>query len=384
MPTQDSTTARPTLTSTVQNRSFGLDFLRAVAIGMVVSCHCGILFGVILGRQYPMRLAISGFFGVELFFVLSGFLIGRILLDILDRGASLRAWRIFLVRRWMRTLPLYYTVVVLLVIVWPPQPALPRHEFAAGLVWFATLTQNLAWPMMLNWFTVSWSLGVEEWFYVLFPTALFVAAAACGRRAALAVTIGLFLVLPLALRWHVTTVANWNEVTSKVVFCRLDAIGFGVAAAWAMRRLRPARLRDLGLLIAGVTLVALQWGEWTHVIFMSDRARGALMFNVVSVGFVLCLPFAVGWEGRGLSILRPGIVWLSRLAYPLYLTHLSLLEMIAVYGYEWRVPAWILIAVSLPAIFVLAWALNWFVEQPIMALRPPQPAGRATARMAMR
>ncbi len=339
---------------------------------MVVSCHCGIVFAAMTGRHYPIILAISGFFGVELFFVLSGFLIGRILLDILDDGISVRAWRIFLVRRWMRTLPLYYVVLVLLALFWPPQPALPGHEFAAGLVWFGTLTQNLAWPMALNWFTVSWSLGVEEWFYVLFPTLLFLAVGVLGRRAALAVTIGMFVILPMALRWHVTTPANWGEVTSKVVFCRLDAIGFGVAAAWAMRRMRPMLLRDLGLLVAGVVLVALQWSEWTQHVFPSGRARGALMFNVVSVGFVLCLPFAVGWTGRGLGIVRPAIAWLSRLAYPLYLTHVSILEMLAVRGFDLRVPVPVLIGVALPAIFGVAIVLNRLVEAPVMEMRPRQ------------
>ena len=82
-----------------------------------------------------------GGLGVELFFVLGGFLIGGLLLDVAERSPTLRGCFTFLVRRWMRTLPLYILwIAVLMVLMRPPS----RGEYAFS---FLTFTQNLFWPM---------------------------------------------------------------------------------------------------------------------------------------------------------------------------------------------------------------------------------------------
>jgi peptidoglycan/LPS O-acetylase OafA/YrhL len=72
-------------------RRIGLDLVRAAAILFVLASHCGDIFANWLGGRAPEWLSVSGFFGVELFFVLSGFLIGRLLLGIIAEPPSLRA-----------------------------------------------------------------------------------------------------------------------------------------------------------------------------------------------------------------------------------------------------------------------------------------------------
>jgi peptidoglycan/LPS O-acetylase OafA/YrhL len=149
-------------------RSAGLDLVRAIAILLVLLGHCGAFFAWWYGIAFPWQLAVGGFYGVELFFVLSGLLIGRLLIDILDRGPTPRAWLVFMTRRWMRTLPLYFLWLFVLAAFWPPHGP-EGSTLWRVLPWFVTMTQNLAWGRVDSWFGVSWSLAVEEWFYLLFP-----------------------------------------------------------------------------------------------------------------------------------------------------------------------------------------------------------------------
>ena len=117
-----------------QRRFFGLDLIRAIAISSVVYVHsAGIL--VLTGHDFlPSWLD-----GVELFFVLSGFLIGGLLIDISDRQPSLRAWLIFMIRRWMRTLPAYFVVGGISLMT----SSQVHHKLYHAVV-YGTLTQNLA------------------------------------------------------------------------------------------------------------------------------------------------------------------------------------------------------------------------------------------------
>ena len=184
----------------IRGRLIGLDLLRALAICGVLITHTG-LYGLHFGADW--WLASAGGYGVELFFVLSGFLIGRLLLEIIERDPSFRAWGIFMIRRWMRTLPLYVLwIVVLLTIDPPPNP------FLTSLKYFF-LVQNFAWPMS-DWFAVSWSLTVEEWFYLLFGAVL-IALAARVRSLGLIATCTIFLILPLLLRLNISVAdADWE------------------------------------------------------------------------------------------------------------------------------------------------------------------------------
>src|SRR5262249_33564147 len=94
------------------DRNFGLDILRATAITLVLIAHFSASFAALV--DYTPVAQIAGFVSVELFFVLSGFLIGKILLRTVLRSANFATVRRFWVRRWLRTLPAYYAVITLL------------------------------------------------------------------------------------------------------------------------------------------------------------------------------------------------------------------------------------------------------------------------------
>ena len=358
-------------------RSVGLDVVRSLAILFVLMSHYGMVFAGWYGTTLPIQFAVGGFFGVELFFVLSGFLIGRLLIDILDSGVSRRAWLVFMTRRWMRTLPLYFVCVVLLALLWPPEFWVPGHAALwRALPWFLTLTQNLAWPMVGGWFGVSWSLTVEEWFYLTFSGLLFTAAFWAGRRFAFWGVVLLFLVAPPWLRWSLPDSVNWDEVTSKVVLYRLDAIAFGVVAAWTcIRKVALVRYERV-LLGIGLIIIFLLWSGWLMgLLHMHGHVRATFIFDAASVGFALCMPAAAArWRApRWLAAVAAA---LSGRSYALYLIHLSLVEILSFY----RLPARLGDTGAAFATVAIAYGLAdlsfRFFESPILRLRPSQHVGR--------
>jgi peptidoglycan/LPS O-acetylase OafA/YrhL len=149
------------------NRIFGLDLLRAIAILAVIFGH---------GQQFLPSPFKSVFYylapdGVTIFFVLSGFLIGNILLkmlqhDPLQKRLLFQFWK----RRWMRTLPNYYLALIILCIV----HLLFDPSFTMQSAWkHFIFSQNLLTNQDSSFFQESWSLSIEEWFYLLIPALLF-------------------------------------------------------------------------------------------------------------------------------------------------------------------------------------------------------------------
>ena len=102
------------------SRNLGLDILRSVAIGLVLMAHSLTFFFRWTRLDLDASYYVLGFLGVELFFVLSGFLIGRILIEDVLPERSWRSLGRFYIRRWLRTLPPYYLVLFLLPVDRPP------------------------------------------------------------------------------------------------------------------------------------------------------------------------------------------------------------------------------------------------------------------------
>lgn len=351
-------------------RNLGLDVVRALAILLVLIAHYATVIGRWTGIEPPELVLDAGGMGVELFFALSGLLIGRLLIDVAGSEPSARQLLIFLVRRWMRTLPLYYGWLLALCLVIPP-----RSDFLAHLVQYSTLSQNLAWPMPADsWFGVSWSLTIEEWFYLLFGALSVGAAALIRSRNAVWIAIAAFLVVPPLLRWSLSEPADLDASVGHVVLYRLDAIVWGVVIAELTARKRLPAAGALAMLAAGLALLVALWGGFLD---LSPGATRTFWFDLTSIAFALCLP--------GAQLLRSAWRWfaavaraLSRQSYALYLTHLSILGALDL-GYRTRhwfgLPPALTLAVALP--FALSWASYRYFERPILARRPPQRA-RAT------
>jgi peptidoglycan/LPS O-acetylase OafA/YrhL len=303
----------------------GLDLLRTAAIAIVVFEHGALFFNICYGTSLIWTK--MGAFGVTLFFALSGFLIGGILLDL---GASLGDGRIafrFWIRRALRTFPNYYLFILANIGFWSvfqrargyPNPVglIPRHLF---------FLQNF--PAAKTWFfPESWSLAVEEWFYLLFPLGLFI-----GLRVFRVPFVRLYwaltavmIALPVCLRAFVLPQDEWAHGIYRVVLFRPDSIALGLGAV-ALSRSRPEawfRFRVpaaiAGLALLGGTLAYMAWGDPEH----SACARVFLLL-VMSLGCVLLLPWGSTCTDLGGPAVNAPVRALARWSYSMYLLNLML------------------------------------------------------------
>src|ERR1700730_1065700 len=134
-------------------RNFGLDIVRSVAILMVLASHSIFFLMPFFLKQLVEVYGILGSYGVEIFFVLSGFLIGQLIIKEVLKPPSWRGLSHFYVRRWFRTLPPYFLVLALRTLMGNP------------IHWrYLVFLQNFD-PKVMASFRVSWSLSIEEWFY---------------------------------------------------------------------------------------------------------------------------------------------------------------------------------------------------------------------------
>ncbi|MBI5029627.1 MAG: acyltransferase [Chloroflexi bacterium] len=219
-----------------------LDGIRGIAILLVVIFHYfakSIDPHANLLTEYAAKLADLTWSGVDLFFVLSGFLIGGILLD--HRKAP-NYFQSFYARRIARIFPLYFAYLVAFLIVgtimlvfWASPPMIALFGSPFSPLAYITYTQNIQMAMENRWgpawLSVTWSLAVEEQFYLLLPFIIRLVKPRWIPR--LLVTLILLSPVWRIVQWLASNVIFANYV---LLFARMDALFFGVLCAYLMRR----------------------------------------------------------------------------------------------------------------------------------------------------
>jgi peptidoglycan/LPS O-acetylase OafA/YrhL len=284
-----------------------LDGLRGLAVLLVVVSH---LFA---RPNHGIELFDVGWLGVEIFFVLSGFLIGSIILKEHDEpGFVLR----FYARRAARILPAYWMMLLFSFLIVTP---LVHDEKAYPPVIYLTFAQNIVTAFKTHrdvfWTQPLWTLGIEEQFYLVTPLVLMLTP----RRWALAALIAIWA---------------GSGVFRLVAFCagvdpsdtlfllpaRADLLGAGVIAAWVYRRGVPARALSALRIAPSACFVA------GAALFVFGRAVFAdfheTFFSIGLAAFVLALVSGAP-EARGL-LEAPAMTYLGRISYSLYLIHVPI------------------------------------------------------------
>lgn len=299
-------------------RNDWLDLCRALAIMLVLLSHGRVFLRSALPWTEYFRF--GGFFGVELFFVLSGFLIGGILIRLARQGGT--HWlRGFYARRWFRTLPNYYLFVMInvMLVIWGVRPG----ELDA--LWkYLVFVQNLFGPHPL-FFPEAWSLAVEEVFYLMFPVLFLLLGRVTGwphGRSILFVAIAVVVLSLLARILAASSIDSWDEGIRKVVFLRFDALMVGVLLAWVYEQ-RGHWLRIPGLawgmvliFVASVVYfsvtpdAALNESFFAKTIYLSLVPLGCA--GLLLIGVERALPDRVSGLGR----------FIARISYSAYLVNI--------------------------------------------------------------
>jgi peptidoglycan/LPS O-acetylase OafA/YrhL len=296
-----------------------LDTLRGIAIAGVVVLH-GFYsrYSSLSGVSRPVRVFLEvtqwGWLGVNLFFVLSGFLITGILID--SRGRP-HYYRRFYVRRALRILPAYYALLILLAVL--------RQSSAAYLglsfVYLANVTTLFG---VAEGYGPLWSLAVEEHFYLLWPMVV----RWLNRRNLALFAVGICLIEPIvraaAFRYgHVVGLATFTWFVA-------DGLASGGLLAILLRTsLTRQQVGRIALALFGIGLAAAVAGAPFGILTRNRMLGAAFQHTVIDVLFCALLLFFLlaGTAAWGKLVNNAGLRFLGRISYGLYLVHLLIFRL---------------------------------------------------------
>lgn len=309
--------------TTPTDRVFGLDVFRAVAILMVVLVHGGWLLENTRMNNFPFFKLIDG---VDLFFVLSGFLIGGILLKEINKSETfgMKETFHFWKRRWFRTLPAYFLILILNYLFVKNEIIIEKIEQFNWKFFF--FLQNFNAPFY-DFFWESWSLSVEEWFYLFTPVLLLVLLTFLKPKISFLIVTLTMIVFPIVWRYLSIDPALdgfWFDVgIRKVVLMRLDSIAYGLLGAWLLyyhadlwKKIKwPAFFIGAAIIVFVVNYPKDSSLFYKYVIY----------FSLLPFGILLLLPvFSAIKTASG--IIARFVVHISKISYSMYLINLALVS----------------------------------------------------------
>jgi peptidoglycan/LPS O-acetylase OafA/YrhL len=300
----------------------GLDGLRGIAIIMVLLHNLTMTSAVSappLGRLFEW-----GWIGVQLFFVMSGYLITR---NLFATPLTPRVLAAFMARRWLRIVPVCYALLVVYFWIVP-------YVFDAPSILAARGTQIWYWLFLSNWaepFGIAapglghlWSLGVEIQFYFLWPVVVLLAGPRRFGRACLSIIV-IGLVASIALR---ADGASYQAVY-KFTITRMSALAMGALVAVVAERPAVAARIPLRGLAWGTALALAAIVVWRGGFDYKDAIVETIGLKLAGFLFALWLLPIVGIAGdaRGLAARLPTAPWLGaigRVSYAMYVVHYPL------------------------------------------------------------
>jgi peptidoglycan/LPS O-acetylase OafA/YrhL len=261
----------------------------------------------------------TGWIGVQLFFALSGFLITAGLLD--DQGAP-HYFRNFYAKRALRIVPLYYAVLLLLLVVLPRIVTLHAP--------FSSHPQTSLWLFITNWthsapygFGHFWSLAVEEQFYLVWPLVVCWLPPRRLLTACVWIALGAFVVRSAMVAYGAD-----SETVYENTICRMDALALGGAGACVLRVpfLRDQVSRRLGV-IGVVTLILFAAGiPLTHAYATRGPSGETLGYTLLSVCSAIFVTSVALSQGRARAGVVPLLAWgplrsCGKFSYAMYIFH---------------------------------------------------------------
>jgi peptidoglycan/LPS O-acetylase OafA/YrhL len=293
--------------------------MRAIAICLVLWSHS---LAFLPASSFDPFLHYKPVDGVDVFFVLSGFLIGRLMLHEWKQYSfwNFRHLCRFVARRWLRTIPAYWTVLGLLAAV----GAIWKDFNPVQVDWidYVLFTQNLCKPL-LHFFWESWSLAVEEWFYVCWPLAVWIFSRCIPYRQAYLLGASLMLLVALVSRHLAYDPALddfWMDVKiRKMVLLRWDGIAVGLIGAAIMHHQTFVQKRWLLFFIGCAVIVLLSLFDLSNQSYFKQ----VIYFLIIACAIVLCIPAALHLrmsENKITAVVR----YIAKISYSLYLVNLCL------------------------------------------------------------
>ncbi len=364
-----------------------LDGVRGLAVLLVLCYDCLKLHNDgFIPTLIARKFAASGWIGVDLFFVLSGFLITGILLDTAGRKGY---WKSFILRRSVRIFPLYYGTLIVVFAIAPLVCLALGYESATGALAAVKETQFWYWGYLQNWLFAwqgawpdgrvlnhFWSLAVEEQFYLIWPFVVI----ACSRKRLAWVCFGLCLTA-LTLRYTLLINGVPGVTTYVMTITRMDSLCAGALLAIAFRSPGWAsrRAKYLPILCAAGFVMLLGVDVFYPILKSQSFAAYSIGHSLVAIVFATLIGTLVLLTDRHfLSRLFcfAGLTTLGKYSYAIYVFHRFVYR--AVKSYDWNflpqsAQSWAIFSTTLVLSYLVA-RISWLLwESPFLALKVYMP-----------
>jgi len=302
-----------------------LDGVRGLAIPLVLVCHLSEHFQFsALPLQWMKAVAFAGWTGVDLFFVLSGFLITGILWD--AKGGR-GYFRNFYARRTIRIFPLYFAALAILFIAIPALS--PEYAISSRHYWAWFCTYSVDFLIALKGFQFPghfWTLSVEEHFYLVWPLLVY----KLSRRALMATSVSL-MVAALVVRVAMVLANAPSTAIYVLTPCRMDGLALGAFIALALRGpdglqtlVRLARLVLPASALLWVTLLVLQ-GQWSQY----GPVPQTVGYLVAEMFYGSLLVFTLASSRVAAAASIRSLRFLGKISYGVYVIHVFVVFLVS-------------------------------------------------------
>lgn len=346
-----------------KNRIFGLDILRSLAIIIVVLGH----------SEFPfikdfLKLPLPD--GVDLFFVLSGFLVGSIIIKDIEKNEKYQFKQVsnFLKRRWYRTLPNYFLFLLINIIL--INFGLIKGVLNKYLITFFVFFQNFFKPFdFLFW--ESWSLSVEEWFYLSFPIIIFILFTLTKfkikKKNIVLTSIFIIIIFPFLFRLYKAYSyphLDFDLYFRKLVLTRLDTIGFGILGAYInfYHQSFWNKFKNY-FFVLGISLLSFLIIHKFSGFFLKT-----FYYSLIGLSILFVLPILQNLKNETIPF-NP-IRFISKISYSMYLLHLPLMYIfIQNFPVSNKLESLIIYICFWLVLILFSFLIYNFYEKPLMDLR---------------
>ncbi|MCB9033634.1 MAG: acyltransferase [Chitinophagales bacterium] len=373
------------------HRKFGLDIVRSIAILFVVFGHAATIFNplikipvfrIFMGKLLAIA-QILAFVGVELFFVLSGYLISKIIYHyFLRKDFKFNTIFSFWIRRWLRTLPNYYLLLIINIILFIF--ILKYFNFDWRYLFFL---QNI-WQPHPVFFKEAWSLAIEEWFYILLPILLFILIKLNqSLKRAMLITCLVLIAISFSVKvfyafhFHYN---NFDEYFRKIVLLRFDNLAIGILCYFVQLHYSNFWHRNkkllffIGIAIVTSSIVGFYYLAYQHNFYGYHHNTivyhycNIFWLSILGIGIACIFPLMENLSTTKHKFIHLFFTTTAKISYAMYLLNIPIYFLL--FRYLLKVPSTIssaLIAITIyySVLYTASYLLYHFFELRILTYR---------------
>jgi peptidoglycan/LPS O-acetylase OafA/YrhL len=349
-----------------KSRNFGLDIIRAFSIWLVLLQHAGI-------TATGFNTLKIGLVGVEVFFVLSGFLIGGILFREFEKENSFASIKRFWIRRWFRILPVYYLFLFIKFCIDP--------SVGSNIFYYIFFLQNNFGPIGISFYGVTWSLVIEEWFYIVAPIFIMIAYKLTKNMKLVSLFLLAFIIFENIIRYAYVTHGDipYGGVNGNVPF-RFDSLFIGMTLAFIKHHFSDIfkKLQSPWVLATGVIGLLVYLRYIFNISYPIDNFADYLFprtigFFLLSFLIALLIPFfytinSINTKSVFNKVFYWFVHWTSLLTYSIYLVHMLFFSKI-INNDSFSNSYVIQVCLSVVLTYVTSYIVYKYFEKPVLNLR---------------